>query len=679
MVDSRRAIRAIIGVATALALAAALTTVHSALNDHQRAQAQAEQRTRDAVSVLAMHFGRTVAAADRALRDIGGRIEHDGIEVLRTDDGRKVFNALAETLPEHGGLFVFGADGNLLVGSTPGKGRPVNVHDREYWQAHEQGADFVIGPMLRGRVDDELYFTVSRAVRGPFGLSAIVVAAIEPHFIADYFTWTGDAELAFGIYRDDGAIVLRNPVRAEDIGKNVLGSRIFTDFYPKVTAANYRTISTIDGTKRIAAFAKVDGLPVVAGASMQEADVFREWWLMTTRDAALTLVGIAGIALLAWRAIAALLRESRLAEGAEAKLRLVLDAAHAAIWERDLRTGALSVSRSNYELFGQPHDTQPSMEGWRSCVHPSDVGRVEDQFRAALADRLPSVVYEYRIQHPEGVRWIYSPVTITYGTDGRATTAAGVNIDVTRLKQVEQELKQAHDRALKASRAKSRFLAAASHDLRQPAQAAALLLEAVKPHVHGPQAERILAMIEQSFASLNALLNSLLDVSRLDAGLIVPAPATLDLGELLARLADEYRITATTRGLDLRTVGTRAEIHTDPLLLERILRNLIENALRYTDHGTILLGCRRRAGAVCIQVADTGKGIPSDKLETIFEEFVQLGNSARDRSQGLGLGLSIVRRLADLLGAAVTVRSHPGRGTIFDLCLPKAACPPAAP
>jgi CheY-like chemotaxis protein/two-component sensor histidine kinase len=214
-------------------------------------------------------------------------------------------------------------------------------------------------------------------------------------------------------------------------------------------------------------------------------------------------------------------------------------------------------------------------------------------------------------------------------------------------------------------------LAAASHDLRQPVQSLTLLLSAIRRQVaDNPKAASLVNMANASMASLNGLLTSILDISRLDAGVITPDMASVDLGGLVGSLGDEYAPRAAAVGLVLRHAPRALRARTDVLLLERILRNLIENALRYTATGGVFIGLRRRGQSVRIDIFDTGIGIAADQQKEIFEEFRQLNNPARDSSQGLGLGLAIVSRLAQLIGSEVQVASSLGHGTRFSLLLP---------
>ncbi|MCM8733519.1 PAS domain S-box protein [Azospirillum sp. A1-3] len=231
---------------------------------------------------------------------------------------------------------------------------------------------------------------------------------------------------------------------------------------------------------------------------------------------------------------------------------------------------------------------------------------------------------------------------------------------------------QARDDALRADRAKTKFLAAASHDLRQPLQSLFFFAHALSDKLQDHPTSPLLASMTDSLNGLRVMLDSLLDVSRLDAGVVKPSVTDFALGPLLDRLAEEYRIRATESGLTLRHVPTSAWTSSDPALLERILRNLIENAIRYTERGHILVGCLHRGGTLRLAVIDQGIGIPADRIQDIFQEFIQLANPERDRRKGLGLGLAIVRRLAGLLDHGVVVRSTPGRGSGFFLDLPAA-------
>ncbi|MGE0324916.1 MAG: hybrid sensor histidine kinase/response regulator [Polyangiaceae bacterium] len=226
--------------------------------------------------------------------------------------------------------------------------------------------------------------------------------------------------------------------------------------------------------------------------------------------------------------------------------------------------------------------------------------------------------------------------------------------------------------AEEAGAAKTQFIAAASHDLRQPLHAIRLFLGALKSGPDEAQRARIVGQLEEATNSLAGLLDSLLDLSRADAGVIRARPASLDLQRLLHTMDVEWRAVAEQKGLRFRVKQRALWVRSDPELLTTILRNLISNAIRYTERGGILVGCRVDGQFVRVGVWDTGSGIPESEREAIFREFHQLGNPERNPERGLGLGLAIVQRFAGLLHHDLEVESVPGRGSYFGLKLPRA-------
>jgi two-component system, sensor histidine kinase len=237
-------------------------------------------------------------------------------------------------------------------------------------------------------------------------------------------------------------------------------------------------------------------------------------------------------------------------------------------------------------------------------------------------------------------------------------------------RELLQDLTRQKEELDKANAAKSHFLAAASHDLRQPMQAIVLLVEGLQERVADPDTRRIVGSIRSSVGSMAALLNGILDISRFDAGTVKPELRHFPAGELLQRLLGTHAEQAARRGLAFRVVPSKALVRTDPILLYRILANLAGNAIRYTDRGRVLVGCRRRKAGVEIQVWDSGPGIAAPDQKLVFEEFHQLGNPQRDRDQGMGLGLAIVERSAKLLDHPLALKSRVGHGSMFSILVP---------
>jgi two-component system, sensor histidine kinase len=238
------------------------------------------------------------------------------------------------------------------------------------------------------------------------------------------------------------------------------------------------------------------------------------------------------------------------------------------------------------------------------------------------------------------------------------------------------------DAAESANLAKSRFLAAASHDLRQPIHALNLYLGSFAQLELPRRADSLLAKVRQCAQIMDEMFRTLLDISKLDAGAIRPQVSVFALAPLLARARLEFEPQARAKGIELSVKKCSGYVRSDAALVERILRNLISNAVRYTEHGRVVVGCRPNGKTLRICVYDTGLGIEPREQSLVFEEFYQVGNRERDRSKGLGLGLAIVQRLARLLQAPVTLSSRPGKGSLFAFDLERAEqveAPPAKP
>lgn len=262
-------------------------------------------------------------------------------------------------------------------------------------------------------------------------------------------------------------------------------------------------------------------------------------------------------------------------------------------------------------------------------------------------------------------QWFLRRIVPYLAQDGATEGVVITFVDVTERHLVADDLGAAKRAAETATIAKSRFLAAASHDLRQPLQTLSLLQGLLSTMVEGGKAEKLVERFGTTLASMSGMLSTLLDINQIEAGTVRAAPVRFNINELFGRLKDEFTTHASAQGLSLKVVPCSLELYTDPRLLEQMLRNLLSNALKYTKRGKILLGCRRRPGHMSIEIWDTGIGIPESELKVIFQEYHQLDNPARERGRGLGLGLAIVQSLVNLLGYKVRVRSALGKGSVF--------------
>lgn len=306
---------------------------------------------------------------------------------------------------------------------------------------------------------------------------------------------------------------------------------------------------------------------------------------------------------------------------------------------------------------------------------------------ATLAATLLAGVHDWLLHRGElpitglyWMPWTVPAMVLAFGAVLAARLVAALRAMQDSHRRLEQRVAERTAALEAANAAKTRFLAAASHDLRQPLVTIGLLLGVLRDQLSVPAQQRLAAQLDESVGTMEGLLRGLLDLSRLEAGRTVVDWQPVALAPLLRALVDEARTQAERRGLRLKLrVPPGATVRADALLLEQIVRNLLGNALRYTAQGGVLLAVRRRGGQWWLAVHDTGPGIAPELQASVFEEFVQGGNPHRDPQQGLGLGLAIVRRAATLMGTDVALRSRPGHGSRFAVALETVDRPAALP
>lgn len=317
-------------------------------------------------------------------------------------------------------------------------------------------------------------------------------------------------------------------------------------------------------------------------------------------------------------------------------------------------------------------------------VIPSDIGRpladlnalaTDDALLADSRNVIKTLIPLEREIQTRDSRW-HSRRILPYRTEqGEIEGVVITFVDITERRRVSDDLKSAKQLAQTANLAKTRFLASASHDLRQPLQSLSLVQGMLGNFVKDPQGQKLVGKLENIVETMSGMLNTLLDINQIESGTMNAEMSAFPVSEVLAGLKGEFAETALAQQLSLHVVNSSHFIKSDPRLLQQMARNLLSNALKYTGKGKVLLGCRKRGKSMSLEVWDTGKGIPETELEAIFDEYHQLDNTARERSLGLGLGLSIVRRMGILLGHRVTLRSKLGRGSVFAIEVPIATPP----
>ena len=267
------------------------------------------------------------------------------------------------------------------------------------------------------------------------------------------------------------------------------------------------------------------------------------------------------------------------------------------------------------------------------------------------------------------------PVEISLGpiTEGDRRLVVAAIRDVTERRQMQARLRQATEDAERATEAKSRFLATASHDLRQPVQTLGLLIGTLRRLTAGQQTIELLDEAEHAIGAMSRLLNALLDISKLESGAIKPQIGEFKVAELLEELRADFAGLAAGKGLRLELEPCNEGARSDRALVGQAMRNLVSNAVKYTREGSVTLRCRRNGAGLRLEVADTGIGIPADEVERICDDFYQVGVAGNASRDGYGLGLSIVSRIVTLLGLKLDVQSEPGKGSLFAMEMPASA------
>ncbi len=324
-------------------------------------------------------------------------------------------------------------------------------------------------------------------------------------------------------------------------------------------------------------------------------------------------------------------------------------------------------------------------------ILPGDVGRPladlsslaadGDLFADAQSVLQSRVPMEREIETRTGA-WYLRRVLPYLTRDNQVEGVVITFVDITERRRVAEALRIAKRQAELANQGKSHFLAAASHDLRQPLQTLILLQGILVGRAQAKPDRELLDRIGETIGAMSGMLNALLDINQIEAGVIATDLSRFPINDLLIRMRDEFSYHAHARGLTLRMVPCGVQIFSDRRLLEQMIRNLLSNALKYTRRGKVLLGCRRRAGGISIEIWDTGIGVPEAEQQAIFEEHHQLTQADGKPGNGLGLGLSIVRRLSGLLDHPVRVRSIPGKGSVFAIDIhydPQTATPSPPP
>jgi two-component system, sensor histidine kinase len=673
-------------------LAPLVVLILAAVIDREHLITAATTEARKTVDVLHEHTLKVMETQELALNQIDDRTRDMSWEEIATSEALfQDLRRLVARLPQIDGAFLVRPDGVTAMTSRVFPVPPMSFTDRDYFQAQvATDAGFFVGGAYIGRISRHPIFNVSQRRRGGReGFDGVVGTSLSVEYFTRFYQSIAEyngAAIALG--RTDGEVLARYPLLDKPLTRFAPDGAVMRGLAAGHERWTDMAASSQDGVERIYAFRKVRPYPLVVVYGIPKALITQRWLTDLAAFAGFAALAAASLAATTLFASARAQSDKRMAEvlrTREAEFRASFELGAVGKVQADPETGRfLRVNDTFCRMTGYPREELLGL-AFKDITHPDDLQTDLEHYRRLILGEISSYRREKRHRRRDGtVAWVLVAATALRDERGQTTLVLGDILDITndkaaaeRLRDSEAAQRTAKEEAQRASAAKSRFLAAASHDLRQPLQSLILFTGVLKGYVQGPRGEQALKHLEAGLGALKALLDSLLDVSKLDAGMVRAEITEFPIAAVLDEIAVSYAPIASAKGLDWCIEPCADRVRSDRTLLGRMLRNLVENAVRYTEAGHIRLACRRIEDRLRIEVEDTGIGIPPDHLDRIFEEFHQVGNLARDRRQGLGLGLAIVRRVGELLGHRVEARSKPGEGATFSIELPLGTAAPA--
>ena len=582
---------------------------------------------------------------------------------------------------EIAGFRVHDANGDTLYSSPREGARPVNIADRPYFRILREEADasLVFSDVLTDRSNGRQVLVIARGLHDDHGtFMGIVHAMIDlDHYRKQFQSLDLGSQGVVALRRSDNhAQVVRWP----DLPGGVNQPLVKEHPVVKLMASGGRKAmlhyaSAPENIERIMSIQRMQKYPFYFAVGAGLDDVLDGWrkQAMVVGVTTMLLFGLVGALLYRLRRMR--VREAgilgNLAQS-ETQFRDLAQIVPVGICHFDISGKYTYVNDRHMTISGRSRESLMGSH-WSDFVHPDDRFRLQEAW-ACAGYLSPAVIYECRFVRADGgLTQVLGEIQAESDSgSGKILGYIAALTDISERKQAEAELLVAKQHAESADIAKTRFLAAASHDLRQPIQAINLFRDALVRTELSEEQKTISSFLSKSVHSLDKLLYSLLDISKLDAGQVTPQLKAVLVEDLFKEMNAEFSTLAQQKNLRFKLFYPFKDIVlvTDPDLMMRVLRNLIDNALKYTVRGGVLVGFRKRGGQGVIQVWDTGIGIESCYGEKVFEECFQIGNPVRDRVKGIGLGLSIVKRTARLLAGYVSYRSCFGKGSVFEIVVP---------
>lgn len=634
----------------------------------------AKQSAQNLAEVLAEHTARTFEALDRTLNEAAIiRRDHEAGRYAAFDAARAALLHLKKSQPAIIALGWTDAAGNLKAHTYPHDPPRPNISDLPHFTAQRDAAadSFVISPPLRSAATGRWISAVSRRFSNPDGsFSGVIVAPLDQDYFTEIYRLLRlGANGSVTLLHSDATVMVRIPFVSGAVGQSLATTRLFTQHIPAAAAGAHDSVSPVDGIRRLFGYKVVPGLGMVVIVTYQRSEVLEPVYQQARTFGSIVALLVISIII----GIVLLIRQAR----EIASKRSILEATLANMDQGLIVRGAdgtLPVyNQRALDLLGFPAELM--------TFNPTTDELIEYQRRqgefdnltahemSALKRKIENGSYVYERRRPNGVFLEVRGVAMTGGGMLRTYT------DITARKAAEQTLDEARQRAEAATQAKTEFLANMSHELRTPLTA---ILGVSELLLMGDQtAEQRRAFLEmqgRAGRGLLAAINDILDFSKMEAGKLGIETVSFSLHDkvhaCLELVADEVG----KKGLELvasiaddvpdRVVG-------DPIRLRQVLTNLLSNGVKFTERGSIRLTVEKigPAGTICFAVTDTGIGIASDKLPTLFERFSQADSSNTRHFGGTGLGLAISKRLVELMGGEITVRSELGHGSTFSFSL----------
>ena len=647
----------------------------------------AEVSTRNLAAILDARLEATLRRTDAGLQALAREIPSTALSQKAVARYAPLINARLDSrllnMDEMAGYRVHDAKGDSLYVSDRGHSLRINIADRAYFRRlrDDPSAGLVFSDVVTGRGTGRPVLVVARALRDHQGkFRGIVHGMIELEYYRSQFKALDlGMQGVVALRRSDSqALVVHVPELSGEANKSLspdhpIVSRLASG--EKVLTVYYDTPR--DHVRRILGVRVMQNYPFYFAVGVGQDEVLAGWRRQALVVGVSTLLLLGLFAALLWRLWTMRRREAvmlcSLAQSA-AQFRNLAEIVPVGICHLDVDGKYTYVNGRHLELTGRSRDELLGQH-WSTCLHPDDRVTIGGSW-GKPGTMVGALVAEYRFVRPDGqLIHVLGELRDEVEADGQVQGYLIAHTDITRRREIEAELLVAKQQAERSNLDKTHFLAAASHDLRQPIQAINLFRDALGRTALSEEQQTISNFLALSVHSLGEMLYSLLDISKLDAGQFKPQMRAVSVDELFAAIDEAFSPLALSKGLRFKLFSPLKGmlLLTDPGIGFSVLRNLIDNAFKYTDVGGVLVGARQRGGRAIIQVWDTGIGIEYSLGQQIFDECFQVNNGSRDRSKGLGLGLSIARRMAQLLGGELRFRSRLGRGTVFEVSLPLAS------